>query len=77
LLASCDVDGRSVASVARGMRHPGSRAASPCSVTGPLPVSWVPLPPDVILLAVKWYLRYGLSYRDVEELLAEGGTEVD
>ena len=28
-------------------------------------------PPDVITLAVRWYLRYGLSYRDVEELLAE------
>jgi transposase-like protein len=31
----------------------------------------------VILLAVRWYLRYGLSYRDVEELLAERGVEVD
>ena len=28
-------------------------------------------PPQVISLAVRWYLRYGLSYRDVEELLAE------
>jgi transposase-like protein len=26
---------------------------------------------------VRWYLRYGLSYRDVEELLGERGTEVD
>ena len=34
-------------------------------------------PPDVIVLAVRWYLRYGLSYRDVEELLAERGVEVD
>jgi transposase-like protein len=25
----------------------------------------------VIMLAVRWYRRYGLSYRDVEELLAE------
>jgi transposase-like protein len=31
----------------------------------------------VILLAVRWYLRYGLSYRDVEELLAERGVDVD
>jgi transposase-like protein len=31
----------------------------------------------VILLAVRWYLRYGLSYRDVEELLGERGIEVD
>ena len=27
--------------------------------------------------AVRWYLSYGLSYRDVEELLAERGTDVD
>jgi transposase-like protein len=29
------------------------------------------------VLAVRWYLRYGLSYRDVEELLPERGIEVD
>ena len=34
-------------------------------------------PPDVILVAVRWYLRYSLSYRDVEELLAERGIAVD
>jgi transposase, IS6 family len=34
-------------------------------------------PPGVITVAVRWYLRYGLSYRDVEELLAERGIEVD
>ena len=34
-------------------------------------------PPEVIMLAVRWYLRFGLSYRDVEELLAERGVEVD
>jgi transposase, IS6 family len=34
-------------------------------------------PPDVIVVAVRWYLRFGLSYRDVEELLAERGIEVD
>ncbi len=45
------------------------------------PVSLVPgaafkgfrFPPEVIVLAVRWYLRYGLSYRDLEELLAERG----
>jgi transposase, IS6 family len=31
----------------------------------------------VIAVAVRWYLRYGLSYRDVEELLAERGVTVD
>jgi len=34
-------------------------------------------PPEVFTLAVRWYLRFGLSYRDVEELLAERGIEVD
>lgn len=34
-------------------------------------------PREVIVLAVRWYLRYGLSYRDIEELLAERGVEVD
>jgi hypothetical protein len=28
-------------------------------------------PREVIVLAVRWYLRYGLSYCDVEELLGE------
>jgi IS6 family transposase len=31
----------------------------------------------VIAVAVRWYPRYGLSYRDVEELLAERGSNVD
>src|SRR5947209_14885681 len=34
-------------------------------------------PPEVILLAVRCYLRFGLSYRDLEELLAERGIDVD
>jgi transposase, IS6 family len=34
-------------------------------------------PSDVIVLAVGWYLRFGLSYRDLEELLAERGIQVD
>jgi transposase-like protein len=33
--------------------------------------------PEVIVLAVRWYLRFGLSFRAVEELLAERGVEVD
>ena len=31
----------------------------------------------VILLAVRWYLRYSLSYRDLEEILAKRGIDVD
>jgi hypothetical protein len=34
-------------------------------------------PSDVIVLAVRWYLRFALSYRDIEELLSERGIEVD
>jgi transposase-like protein len=34
-------------------------------------------PSDVIVLAVRWYLRFGLSYRDLEELLAERGIQAD
>jgi transposase, IS6 family len=34
-------------------------------------------PREVITVVVRWYLRYGLSYRDVEELLAERGVGVD
>src|SRR3712207_4602512 len=32
---------------------------------------------DVIALAVRWYLRYRLSYAEVAELLAERGVAVD
>jgi transposase-like protein len=34
-------------------------------------------PSDVIVVTVRWYLRFGLSYRDLEELLAERGIQVD
>jgi transposase, IS6 family len=34
-------------------------------------------PSEVITVGVRWYLRCGLSYRDVEELLAERGVDVD
>ena len=38
---------------------------------------WRQFEPEVILLAVGWYLRFSLSYRDVEELLGERGLSVD
>jgi hypothetical protein len=50
-------------------------------VTKPRSASFAPagyrFPREVIAVAVRWYLRYGLSYRDVEELLGERGIEVD
>jgi transposase-like protein len=38
---------------------------------------WRQFEPEVILLAVGWYLRFSLSYRDMEELLAGRGLLVD
>ena len=32
---------------------------------------WRQFEPEVILLAIGWYLRFSLSYRDTEELLTE------
>ena len=43
----------------------------------PVGVRRVPVPAGGDHAAVRWYLRYGLSYRDVEELLGERGVEVD
>ena len=34
-------------------------------------------PKDVILHAVFFYVRYGVSYRDLEEILTERGGRVD
>ena len=33
--------------------------------------------PEIILLCLRWYLRYSLSYRDLEEMMAERGLSVD
>ena len=38
---------------------------------------WRQTEPALILCAVRWYLRYSLSFRDVAELLSERGLEVD
>ena len=34
-------------------------------------------PREIILWAVRWYCRYGLSYRDLEEMMTERGVPVD
>jgi transposase-like protein len=34
-------------------------------------------PAEVILLAVRWYLQFPISYRDIEQMLADLGVEVD
>src|SRR5712691_217032 len=45
--------------------------------TRPAIFKWRQTEPVLILTAVRWYLRYSLSLRDVEELLKERGLEVD
>jgi IS6 family transposase len=45
--------------------------------TRPTIFKWRQTEPALILCAVRWYLRYSLSLRDVEELLKERGLEVD
>ena len=45
--------------------------------TRPAIFKWRQTEPVLILSAVRWYLRYSLSLRDVEELLKERGLEAD
>ena len=41
------------------------------------PFKWRHYSPDIILLCVRWYCRYALSYRDLEEMMRERGLSVD
>ena len=43
----------------------------------PASFKWRHFAPEVILCAVRWYLRYPLSYREVQKLLVERGLELD
>jgi len=54
------------------LAHRSRRSIPPCSA-----FAGFRFPSDVIVLAVRWYLRFSLSYRDVEELLTERGIQVD
>ena len=38
---------------------------------------WRHFQADIILLNVRWYCRYALSYRDLEEMMQERGVKVD
>ena len=40
------------------------------TVADPL-FKWRHYEPEIIICAVRWYLRFSLSYRDIEELLVE------
>ncbi|MGA9645426.1 MAG: IS6 family transposase [Candidatus Korobacteraceae bacterium] len=46
-------------------------------IARPAIFKWRQTEPGLILCAVRWYLRYSLSLRDVEELLEERGLNVD
>jgi transposase, IS6 family len=41
------------------------------------PFKWRHFEAELILLCVRWYLRYSLSYRDLEEMMRERGLHVD
>ncbi|MBC7926180.1 MAG: IS6 family transposase, partial [Bryobacteraceae bacterium] len=38
---------------------------------------WRQFEPEIIVCAIRWYLRYSLSYREFQERLAERGINVD
>ncbi len=42
----------------------------------PSPFKWRHFEPTIILLCVRWYCRFQLSYRDIEEMMRERGLEV-
>jgi len=47
------------------------------NATRPVMFKWRQTAPELILCAVRWYLRYSLSLRDVEELFTERGLAAD
>src|SRR2546430_12441402 len=46
-------------------------------MSNPSPFKWRHFEAEIILLCVRWYLRYSLSYRDLEEMMLERGLHVD
>jgi transposase, IS6 family len=46
-------------------------------MTNLTPFKWRHFEAEIILLCVRWYLRYSLSYRDLEEMMQERGLQVD
>ena len=54
----------------RALYHPTIMAERPI-------FKWRHFAPEIILCAVRWYLRYSLSYREVQELLEERDLRVD
>ena len=81
--SGCDHDCGSLGAVASGdgssVSHTWCMRAARCVARSVASTAFAGFrfPPEVITLAVRWYLRFGLSYRDVEELLAERGVKAD
>lgn len=48
-----------------------------CMMNASTPIKWRHFEAEIILLCVRWYLRYSLSYRDLEELMRERGLHLD
>jgi transposase, IS6 family len=46
-------------------------------VTNSNAFKWRHYQAEIILLCVRWYLRYALSYRDLEKIMQERGLTVD
>ena len=83
----------SIVDLPTGPKEPHSTVLSRlcCKLSGNLQLPWnelrfwsafhdiqrPPLGPLVILLCVRWYLAYGLSLRDLKEMMAERGISVD
>jgi len=34
-------------------------------------------PVEIILVCVRWYCKYGITYRDLSEMMQERGVDVD
>ncbi len=47
------------------------------TIETPAPVKGRHFQAEIIVLCLRWYLRYSLSYRDLEEMMAERGLKVD
>ena len=43
----------------------------------PSPFKWRHFEVEIILLCLRWYVRFPLSYRDLEEMLLERGLQVE
>jgi transposase-like protein len=41
------------------------------------PCTWRHFEAEIMLLCARWYLRYALSYRNLEEIMAQRGPTVE